>query len=487
MKVFLRTISLSLVILLGVLAWRTYQFTPPEQGAVEPLSKESWDSAYLAEGLAEAIRYPTVSNKDSQQVDRQAFADFRAFLTERFPLVFQRIPHQVMAGDSLLFRWAGDNRDAAPILLLAHQDVVPVIPGTEQEWAYPPFAGVIAEGHIWGRGAVDDKASVMGILEAVERLLKEGFTPPRDIYLAFGHDEEVGGRGAVAMAQHIADSGEKLAFLLDEGGVIARGMMAGVSRPIALIGPGEKGYVSLKLTARGTGGHSSMPPQQTAAGIIAAAVSRLENNPMPARLDMMADLIRYLGDEIPWYQRVLFANEWLFAPLLDRILRATPTLNAGIRTTTAVTMLEGSVQDNVLPITASAVVNFRIIPGETVELVTQRVIDIIDDPRVSVSPYGGFGSNPSSVAAPDSAGFNVLSDIVRQVNPNVVVTPRLVVAATDARHFEGVAENSYRFIGIELGPEEIAGIHGTNERVAVDSYRDAVQVYYQLIRRSREL
>ncbi|MDX1506090.1 MAG: M20/M25/M40 family metallo-hydrolase, partial [Spongiibacter sp.] len=277
------------------------------------------------------------------------------------------------------------------------------------------------------------------------------------------------------------------AFLLVVGGVIARGMMAGVSRPIALIGPGEKGYVSLKLAARGTGGHSSMPPQQTAAGIIAAAVSRLENNPMPARLDMMADLIRYLGDEIPWYQRVLFANEGLFAPLLDRILRATPTLNAGIRTTTAVTMLEGSVQDNVLPITASAVVNFRIIPGETVELVTQRVIDIIDDPRVSVSPYGGFGSNPSSVAAPDSAGFNVLSDIVRQVNPNVVVTPRLVVAATDARHFEDVAENSYRFIGIELGPEEIAGIHGTNERVAVDSYRDAVQVYYQLIRRSREL
>ncbi len=487
MKRLLALLAMAVLLLVAVLLLRTLQFKPPELQAGETLPLQDWPADELAQGLAGALRFATVSHRDPTQVNTQAFADFQAYLAQRFARVFAEIPYQRLDGGTLLFRWAGSDEQAKPVMLIAHQDVVPVIPGTEDEWSYPPFAGTIADGYIWGRGAIDDKASVVGILEAVERLLAEGFVPPRTVYLGFGHDEEVGGEGAKAMAALLAERGESLAFLLDEGGVIAKDMLPGIERRVALIGPAEKGYVSLQLSARGSGGHSSMPPPQSAAGIVAAAVAKLEAKPLPATLDYTVDFIRYLGSSVPFYQRLMFANRWLFAPLLEARLSEVPAINAGLRTTTAVTMLQGSVQDNVLPIEASAVVNFRILPGDTVDSVEQQVAEIIDDPRVSISRYGGFGSNPSAVASPASAGFRLLAELVQQVSPETLVAPRLVVAATDARHFEAVAENSYRFIGIEVGPREMKGIHGTDERVSIASYVDAVAIYYQLLRRSAEL
>ena len=230
-----------------------------------------------------------------------------------------------------------------------------------------------------------------------------------------------------------------------------------------------------------------MPPLQTAAGAIGRAVHRLESNPFPADLSYTVEFMRYLGDAQPFYQRLLFANTWLFGSLADSILSEMPAINAGIRTTTAVTMLEGSVRDNVLPINASAVVNFRILPGDTTESVIARVNSIIDDEAIRVEPYDGFGSNPSPVADTDSAGFRVLSEVIRQVSPDTIVAPRLVVGATDARHFNEISRNSFRFIGMELGPEELDGIHGTNERLSVESYTEAVKMYYALIGRAGEL
>ncbi|MGJ8687819.1 MAG: M20/M25/M40 family metallo-hydrolase, partial [Spongiibacteraceae bacterium] len=353
-------------------------------------------------------------------------------------------------------------------------------------WSYPPYAGTIADGYIWGRGAIDDKASVIGILEAVNRALTKNFTPERTIYLAFGDDEEVGGTGAMAVAALLKERGESLAFLLDEGGIIAKDLVPGMTSRVALLGPGEKGYVSLKLITRRVGGHASMPPANTAAGIIGRAVARLEDQPFPANIDLTVELFRFLGDELPYWQRLLFANSWLFSPLLESVLSKNPSTNAGIRTTTAVTMLQGSVKDNVLPIEASAVVNFRILPGESIASVRAHVAQIIDDDRVTIENYG-FASEPSTVAATDSPGFKVLSEVINQVSPDVVIAPRLVVAATDARHFEEVADNSYRFIGVEVGPHELKGIHGTDERVSIQSYAEAVKIYYQLILRSAEL
>ncbi len=479
-----KIIVLAVVVILVVVSYRALQFrspvTPPPQN--EQVEKLDWDADYLADGLAQAIRFATVSNQDVELVDRTVFANFHQFLQKRFPLVFSQLKLEQVKDDTLLLSWEGENKDAQAVLFLAHQDVVPVIPGTENDWAYPPYAGVVADGYIWGRGALDDKASLIGILEATERALAEGFVPPRKIYLAFGHDEEVGGTGAIAVAELLAKRGERLAFLLDEGGVIAKDMVPGITAPVALIGPAEKGYVSLKLSAKGDGGHSSMPPKHSAAGVIARAVQRLEENPFPADMDLTIEFFRYLGDELTFLQKALFANNWLFKPLLDVMLSSEPVLNAGIRTTTAVTMLQGSVKDNVLPITASAVVNFRVLPGDSIASVTERVRAIINDERVSISEYG-FGSEPSKVANLDSAGFKVLSEVIQAVDPNIIVTPRLVVGATDARHFEGVAENSYRFIGIEIGPEELRGFHGTNERVSVAGYVKAVEIYYRLISR----
>lgn len=478
---------LALLLLLSILVLRTLQFKP-DISDVEPAREpDSWDEGHLAAGLAQALTFPTVSTS-GEEFDYQPFLDMQAFLKSRFPKTFAEIPYQTFDKAGLLFRWQGRDETQNPVLFLAHQDVVPVIPGTESEWSYPPFAGTLAEGYIWGRGAIDDKAGVMGLLEAIERHLEEGFIPPRTIYLAFGHDEEVGGRrGAVAMATHLRDQGVTLDFLLDEGGVVAKGMVPGVDKRVALIGPGEKGYISLRLSARGKGGHSSMPPQQTAAGAIGRAIYRLEQHPFPADLSYTVDFMRFLGDEQPFLQRMLFANSWLFAPVLEKVLASDPTTNAGMRTTTAVTMLEGSVRDNVLPIKASAVVNFRILPGETVESVISRVKDIIDDVDIAVSRHDDFGSNPSVVADTRSAGFKVLSEVVRQVSPDTLVAPRLVVAATDARHFNEVARNSYRFVGVEVGKRELAGIHGTDERVSASSYAEAVKMYYALIARAGDL
>ncbi|MBB3046638.1 carboxypeptidase PM20D1 [Litorivivens lipolytica] len=485
---FLKWIGVLLVVLAVVLLVRTQQFKPvlDEQASAVDLGR--WDEQYLAQGLAKSLTFPTVSSGDPREFDLQPFFAFQEYLKQRFPKTFAQIPYEVINEATLLFRWQGQDTSRNPIILLSHQDVVPVIPGTEEEWTYPPYAGTVADGYIWGRGAIDDKAGVVGILEAVERHLAEGFVPPRTIYLAFGHDEEVGGNlGAVAIADLFKQRGETLDFLLDEGGVIAKDMVPGVEKRIALIGPGEKGYVSLKLSARGTGGHSSMPPMQTAAGRVGRAVHRLEQHPFPVDLDYTVEFMRFLGEDQPFFQRLLFANAWLFSPLLTTVLENNPATNAGIRTTTAVTMLQGSVRDNVLPIKASAVVNFRILPGDTVESVMAYVKEVVDDPAIKIAPYDGFGSNPSPVADTSSAGFQVLSDVVRQVSPETIVAPRLVMAATDARHFSEVAKNSYRFMGVEVSPRELAGIHGTDERVSVSSYTEAVKMYYALIARADEL
>lgn len=477
-----------LLLLSIVLVVRTLVFAPPQSSQQQSLELGEWDSQLLAEGLAKSLTYPTVSTADYDNFDLQPFFEFQTFLKGRFPRTFAQIPHEIFNEATLLFRWEGKDDNRNPVLLMSHQDVVPVIPGTEAEWTHPPYAGTIADGYIWGRGAIDDKAGVIGILEAVERHLAEGFVPERTIYLAFGHDEEVGGNlGAVAIVEAMKARGITLDFLLDEGGVIAKGMVPGVEKRIALIGPGEKGYVSLKLSARGTGGHSSMPPQQTAAGAIGRAVHRLEQNPFPVDLGFTVEFMRFLGADQPFVQRLLFANAWLFSPVLTRVLESEPATNASIRTTTAVTMLQGSVRDNVLPIKASAVVNFRILPGDTVESVTEYVKSVIDDEAIIVEPYDGFGSNPSPVADTGSKGFKVLAEVVQQVSPETLVAPRLVVAATDARHFNEVAINSFRFMGVEVTPRELKGIHGTDERVSVASYAEAVKMYYALIARSGEL
>ncbi|MBW2941989.1 M20 family peptidase [Zhongshania aquimaris] len=457
-----------------------------EQPNVDALAPITWDEARAMESLAGAIRIPTISEGDGRPLNTDAFTAFHQYLATRYPRVFSELDVEVIAGHSLLLRWAGTGSQS-PILFLAHQDVVPVIPGSESSWRYPPFAGTVADGFIWGRGALDDKGSLISILESAERLLSEGFVPARTIYLAFGHDEEIGGEGAKEIAAALAQRNERLGFLLDEGGFVTKGLMPGVEGRVALVGPAEKGYVSLKISAQGEGGHASMPPTHTALGRVAKAIARLEENPFPADLSFTRDTLQALGSKAPFIQRLVFANLWLLEPLAENMMSQIPAANAGIRTTTAATMMSASVKDNVLPLSATAVVNFRILPGDTVESVTAYVNRVIDDPQITVSPYSDFANNPSKVAPVDSGGYRVLSEVIRQRRPDTAVAPRLVVGATDARHFEAIADASYRFLGLEVGPEELAGMHGSNERVSVESFMDAVHIYYRLMQRAEEL
>lgn len=485
MKKLLGWMLLLVLLLCAVLVVRGIQFGDDLPQA-ESVASIDWDEARALESISAALQIPTISRGKHIAVDTEAFAAFHAFLRQRYPLVFSQLEVDVLAGQSLLLHWPGSGKQL-PVMFLAHQDVVPVLAGSENEWSHPPFAGVVADGYIWGRGALDDKGSLISLLEAAERLLAEGFVPERSIYFGFGHDEEDGGDGAKAMAKALADRGVRLDFLLDEGGFVTKGLVPGVDGRVALIGPAEKGYTSLKISAQGLGGHASMPPRHTALGLVARAINRLENNPFPADLSFTKDTIMGLGSAAPFVQRVVFANLWLFGPLAEKMLAAMPTTDAAIRTTTAATMMSAGEKDNVLPQSAEAVVNFRILPGDTVESVLQRVRDVIDDPLVSVSLYSDFSNNPSKVASLDSPGFSVLSQIIRQLRPYTLVAPRLVVGATDARHYEAISNASYRFLGLEVGPDELAGMHGTNERVSIESFIDSARMYYLLLRRSADL
>ncbi len=435
--------------------------------------------------LAQALRFKTIS-AEGKPPEQAEFQGLHTFLTEAFPSVHGALKRETVADFSLLYTWAGSDPSLKPILLLAHMDVVPVEASTEARWQHPPFAGAIEGGYVWGRGALDDKGSVVAILEAVELLLRAGYKPRRTIYLGFGHDEEaIGGRGALGIAQTLRGRGVRLEYVLDEGLAITVGIMPALTAPLALIGLAEKGYLSLALTVEGTGGHSSMPPPQTAAGVLSAAVARLESQPLdPVLRGPTRKLFEYIGPDMPALPRLVFTNIWLLRPLLVWQLGQTPSTNALIRTTTAATMLEASPKDNVLPQRARAVFNFRTLPGDTSDRIVERVRRRIADPRVHVAPLPGAISEASPESSDASPAFTQIARSIRETFPGTMVAPSLVLGATDGRHFATISDDVYRFAPTLLQAEDLDRLHGLNERIAVSNYGDAVRFYWQLIHNS---
>ena len=386
---------------------------------------------------------------------------------------------------SLVYKWEGSDPSKKPIMLMAHQDVVPVIEGTEEEWTYPPFEGVVAEGYIWGRGSLDNKSGVLGIMEALEMLIAEGFVPEQSIYITLGHDEEVSGvDGAIKIAELLSNRGIEFDYILDEGGFITLDMISGVDSPVALIGIAEKGYLTLELSVEAPGGHSSLPPPNTAAGILSKAVVKLEENPFPPRLDgAVLEMFMSVAPSMPYINKMAFANLWLSKPFVVKQIAENPYSNAMVRTTTAATMLKASDKENVLPILATAVVNLRILPGDTSEGIISEVKRIIDDHSVNVSVLGKI-SEPSAVSATDTPFYRALRKSILQSSPEnpPIVAPYLLMAATDSRHYKELTDNTYRFIGFTLPQNDMKGIHGTNERLAVDEYMRAIRTNYHLIK-----
>lgn len=445
------------------------------------------DEQVVADRLAKALAIQTISHQTAAQIDGDAFRAMHAYLEESFPKTHQQLKREVVADYSLLYKWEGTDPARKPILLMSHLDVVPVEPGTEGNWEHPPFGGEIAEGYVWGRGAIDNKSGVLAIMEAIEHLVGAGFQPATTIYLAFGHDEEIGGTGNIAISVLLRGRGVQLEYVLDEGSAVLEGIVAAVEKPVASINLAEKGYATVELTTKQDGGHSSMPPAQSAVGVISDAVRKLEQNPFPATLrEPGSVMFDYLGPEMPFAQKTLMANRWLTAPLLTRILAGTPSTNAMLRTTTAVTMISGGIKENVLPTSARAVVNFRLLPGDSVQDVVNHVRRAINDPRVEATCIEQMSSEASRVSSVDSRAFETIHRTVREVFPETVVAPGLTLGATDSRHYEGIADDVYRFIPMRMRPDDLKRFHGTNERIGVANHAEMIRFYVQLIKNSAQ-
>ncbi len=482
MKKILLTVLGLVLALLAVLLIRAATLDSRQVGA-EPVTDLAVDANAAALRLAGAIRFPTVSHEQGQNLEAQAFLGLHQYLQDSFPRVHQPLRRETVATYSLLYTWPGTNPKLAPLLLLSHLDVVPVEPGTEGKWTRGAFSGEIVDGFIWGRGTLDDKVSVLAALEGIELLLAKGFQPERTVLLAFGHDEEVGGtQGAAAIARLLKSRGVRPEMILDEGGIIADGMVPGAKAPVALISTAEKGFVTVELTARAKGGHSSMPPPHTAIGLVAGAVQKLEDSPMPARLDGAARRsFEFLAPELPFPQRTVVGNLWFFGPLLKNQLAADPASNARLRTTTAATMIRGGVKENVLPSEAKAWVNFRILPGDSVESVLAHVKETVG-PDIAVQPSGQTRNNPSPETPADGPGFRLLQTTIAQVFPGTLVAPNLLSGGTDTKHYQALTSNVFRFIPVKVRADDLERVHGTDERVSVKDYAGAVRFYAQLIR-----
>ena len=486
MKKILAAVCLLLLVVSAVLIYRAETFFKDSQ--LEPatgLEPVDLETVAAIRRFSQSLTIPTVSYDDRSQFDARAFLEFHDVLETSFPLVHAQARRTVVNDYSLVYEFPGTDPSLKPVLFMGHMDVVPVEDITLDDWSYPPFSGTVTDGIVWGRGSVDDKLTVVALMEAMETLLSDGHRPMRTVYFSFGHDEEVGGKdGAGEVAAWFGQKGISFDYVMDEGGAITQGMIAGLEQPVAIIGVSEKGYVNLVLTVNAPGGHSSQPPEHTALGILARAIVRVEDNKFPARLDPVEMTFEHVGAEMPFMTRLAMANLWLFSPLVEHKMLSSKDDAAGIRTTTAATMASGSPKSNILPTRATAVINFRILPGDTVDGVRQRVAKIIDDDRVEIAAE--FGTNPSTVSPVDSRGYELIASTIRGMDDDILVTPYMVRGGTDAKYFYELSPHVYRFMMLRIDPELVKYIHGIDERVAIDAYLEAVRFNYHLLRRSSE-
>jgi carboxypeptidase PM20D1 len=477
----------ALVLVAAVTLARTLMITAPGPLAA-PAPSIFVDSRAVAQHLGAAVRFRTVSYGGGEgEDDKDAALDaLRGWMARTYP-TFHKVARREIVGESLLFTWKGSDPGLKPILLMAHMDVVPVVPGTERSWAHGPFSGDVAGGYVWGRGAIDDKSCLVTILEAAERLARSGVTPKRTIMFAFGQDEETGGAdGNGRIAALLARRGVHLDFVLDEGGAILDEPFPGVQRPIAFVAVVEKGYLSLQLVAHGTGGHSSRPTSDMALVRLADALLKVVNHPFASGLDaIQREKLAVIAPYVPFAQRYLLANLWLSEPIVDWLIAMNPEGAARLHTTIAPTMISGGIKDNVLPPEGRATINFRLHPRDTIASVTDHVRRAIDDPRVDVVALDDDSEEASKTADIHGEAYAYLTAQISSSFGGIPVAPDSTTGATDSRHYLPIADAVFRLDPFHFGPDDLARVHGTNERLAIRDLAPAVGFYMRLMANSQ--
>ena len=444
------------------------------------------DKERCAQHLADSVKIETITHEDPAEDILENFFKLHHLLERSYPNVKKAMKREVIGRANLLYTWKGKNPDLEPVLFTAHQDVVPAEENTLDQWSFPPFSGKIVDGVIWGRGTLDIKCQLISLLEAAEALIAAGYTPERTVLFAFGCDEEILGNGAKDIVAELKERGIHLAAMVDEGGGIYDGVLPGIKGYVATVGVAEKGYLSLKVWVDSEGGHSSTPSEKAATAILVRALERLVSNPFPAKLGAVVKMYEKLGSALTTKLQFEFSNRWLLGGLLKKQLLANSETAATLRTTTAVTILKGGVKDNILPGHAEAVVNFRVMPGESIASVCEYIRKTIDDERVQFEPLRGNAWEASPISPDDSLAYQHLVSAIHEFFPEIPCAPFIQLGGTDARNYYGICSNVYRFSLCVTTPADLNRVHGVNECITVDALAMMVDYFYRLIPRWAE-
>ena len=478
MKKILLAILLLLLIFIGIIAIKTIN-APNLQSKITAIPAPALSDDALKH-FQQSISYQTVSYGDVSLWDSLPFIAFRKFLETTYPLVHQQLKREIISNYSYLYKWQGLDTTLNPFILMAHQDVVPIEESTKTQWNFEPFSGIIKDGYVCGRGTTDDKINLISILESTEKLLKENFKPARTIYFVFGHDEELGGKnGAKKIAELLESRKVKAELVMDEGGFVTDEKVPGVTKPVALVGTSEKGYLSIEFSVNKMGGHSSMPESETAIDILTKAIVKLRSKPFEAKfVESTKNLFEFLGPEMKFPNNMAFANPIIFKSIIVKNYEKSGSGNVMIRTTFVPTIIHAGIKDNVVPTLATAVVNFRLLPGDSSKHIFQKVKTIINDDRVVMKNLSLDSPEATPVSSATSAAFKTIDSIIKKSYSGVLTTPFLMIGGTDSKHFHGVSENIFKFSPMK----DPIGFHTIDERVSIESYRHSLWFFEQLMR-----
>lgn len=483
MKWITKSIGLTLLSTLAAFTAATISKTArttSKQPDPKTLKESQLDQQKAVDHFSEALKIKTVSYEDRDLIDYEEFDHFLSFLRKSYPDVYKNLSLEIVNDYGLIFRWEGTDSSLMPAGLISHYDVVPVPEETKSNWTQEPFSGAVQDGIIWGRGSLDDKIGVISILEAAQLLLEQDYQPLRTLYLMFGFDEEINGvNGAKAIAETLKSRGILFDFVLDEGGAIVDNMIPGMDKPIGVVGISEKGTANATLTIKGSGGHAAQPKSQTTIGRLGKAIGKLEETQFPAKFQGPTEaLFDYAVPEMSFGIKYVFANKRFFRPLIEKLLISKPATASLVRTTIAPTVFNSGDKANVLPESASANLNLRLMPGESLESVKAFIEKTIDDQDIQVKVTGGEATKVSDI---DGWPFKTIQQSARNIYPDVVIAPYLMFAGSDARYYDAVSKCTFRFLPVHIVSEDLSRIHGTDEHVSVQNYLNVIHFYMDLI------